>query len=751
LIKLVVLNLDGDFEQGFRVNLEISDKGKYPYAEMTGFLPPFALLVSHYHNWRSTYRSLGSNLRAIRVKKVAIGGSLQTQSEELSSNLNQWLSSEGFYPLREKWLEKVGTDCELQVIIRTSDFEIRQLPWHQWDFIERYPNCEIALSSPEYEEPALINKQASRKKIKILAILGNSEGINIEKDRQVLENLPHATTTFLVEPGRQKLNNKLWEQSWDILFFAGHSRTEGESGRIYINQNESLTIDELREGLRAAINKGLQIAIFNSCDGLGLANELEQLHIPQVIVMREPIPDEVAQQFLKDFLKAFAGGKSLYLAVQEARRKLQGLEDKLPCASWLPVICQNSAVEPPTWHQLCGMEYRRLKNSLFASVGVTFLVMVLRHFGIFETSELKVYDQLMQQRPNEDIDSRLLVVEATEEDLNRYGFPLPDGILAKVVEKLEKNQPKVIGLDIYRHQPIGYGHQDLANQFKKNKHLVAVCSMKEDKNPNKGFSPPSDIPKERLGFTDVVTDRDEVLRRHLVTATPNPSDPCATQESLSFKLASSYLETLSPSIEPQEIANDGNKMKLGKATFQHLESNVGAYKKLDNGGFQVLLNYRKNVAQRVTIKEVLEDKIKPDLVKDRIILIGVTGPKSGDVIFSTPYSRERSPGVLIQAQMVSQIISAALDNRPLISTWQDWGEVLWVWGWSLVGGLIAWRCGRIMYLIIFTGTATSILYGSCLVLLIQGIWAPLLPSVLVLIVTVGLCRLLPNNFIKVAE
>jgi hypothetical protein len=47
---------------------------------------------------------------------------------------------------------------------------------------------------------------------------------------------------------------------------------------------------------------------------LGLARELEQLHIPQLIVMREPVPDVVAQAFLKYFLHSFASGKPLYQA-----------------------------------------------------------------------------------------------------------------------------------------------------------------------------------------------------------------------------------------------------------------------------------------------------------------------------------------------------------------------------------------------------------------------------------------------------
>jgi hypothetical protein len=33
----------------------------------------------------------------------------------------------------------------------------------------------------------------------------------------------------------------------------------------------------------------------------------------------------------------------VYQAVRSAREQLQGLEDRYPCASWLPVICQNPA------------------------------------------------------------------------------------------------------------------------------------------------------------------------------------------------------------------------------------------------------------------------------------------------------------------------------------------------------------------------------------------------------------------------
>lgn len=108
-----------------------------------------------------------------------------------------------------------------------------------------------------------------------MAILGNSKDIDLETETRFLKSLQDAEVSFLVNPSRQELNTQLWNPvGWDILFFAGHSHTEGETGRIYINENQtnnSLTIEELEEALKAAIDNDLKLAIFNSCDGLGLA------------------------------------------------------------------------------------------------------------------------------------------------------------------------------------------------------------------------------------------------------------------------------------------------------------------------------------------------------------------------------------------------------------------------------------------------------------------------------------------------
>lgn len=360
--KLVVLKLGGgDFERGFPVTLQIGTEGALPFAEVAGELPSNPEVLKQYIQWQTAYRKSLSALRidvpdtqVTNVSKSEFIKECQESADILRKSFDLWLKSEQFRPIREQLLEKLITSAEIRVILQTKDIQLRRLPWHLWDFFERYPKAEIALSAPENQR---LEKSISPKaKVRILAILGNSTGIDIQKDRAMIEQLPDAEVIFLGKPQRKELNDQLWSQPWDLLFFAGHSysQVDGVTGEMYINETDSLSIAELKNALKKAIAQGLQLAIFNSCDGLGLARELADLHIPQIIVMREPVPDLVAQEFLRHFLRTFAEGKSLYLAVREAREKLQGLEDQFPCATWLPVICQNPAEVPPTWHSLRG-------------------------------------------------------------------------------------------------------------------------------------------------------------------------------------------------------------------------------------------------------------------------------------------------------------------------------------------------------------------------------------------------------------
>jgi CHASE2 domain-containing sensor protein len=765
--KLVILKLgEGNFEQGFPVTLQIGDENARPTIEITGELPPQLEIPHLYHHWQSIYRRLDLSARPVGLPKQATQPATLADCQQAAANLrvcfNTWLSSGSFRLIREKWLEKLMPTDNIRVLLQTKNLLLQKLPWHLWDLLERYPHSEIGLSATVYEQVSRLS--TNTKTIKILAILGNSQGIDIEADRAVLAQLTNADVTFLVEPKCKDLTDQLWEQHWQILFFAGHSSSQGtgEIGQIYINQTESLKISELKFALKKAVERGLKLAIFNSCDGLGLAREFADLQIPQLIVMREPVPDVVAQEFLKHFLSAFARGESLYLSVREARERLQGLEKQFPCATWLPVICQNPGEMSLSWQELAGGGrevqtatpiQRRLNLSviLLVSAVMSALVMGVRYLGIFQPLELQTFDQLLRLRPQEPPDSRLLVVTVTEDDVQaqaqekRRGS-LSDKFFGKLLEKLEVDQAAVIGLDIYRDYAVGKDYPTLAARMQKSDRLISVCQVSNPQTGKSGVKPPPEVSPDHLGFSDIIPDPDHVVRRHLLALTPPPSSACAASYALSVQIALRYLYTKGIQLE---FTSDGG-WKLGKLKFKPLEGHSGGYQKIDALAHQILLNYRSSgspeaIAPQITLKQALAGQLNNAAVKDKIILIGTTAESFNDYSL-TPYTTapgnsQAIPGVVLQAQMVSQLLSAALDGRPLLWTWTIWSEAIWIWGWSFSGSLLAWYLRQLSGIAIALALTCQfvILYSICLVLLIiWGCWVPLVPAALALMSSGGI-------------
>lgn len=367
--KLVVIKLGkGDAAGNLPVIVQIGEDGSPFSAEIHGQLPADAQIVQQYTDWQTPYLSIQTGPRALgspKGKKTQFSQQELSQllqdcrqsSQQLSPGINNWLNSEEFRPVKDKLLEKLDPSEEIRVIIQGGEDRHRRLPWHLWDLFETYTKAEVALSLPEFEGTHKI--LPAKEKVRILAILGDSKGINLKPDREVLQRIPGAEIEFLPkepqgEVQRGDISDKLWEQDWDILFFAGHSSSQDGTGKIFINSKDYLTVEDVKRGLRKTIERGLRLAIFNSCDGLKLAEDLGDLQIPVTVVMREPVPDGVAQQFLKHFLTAFAGGKSLYMAVREARERMldEGLEKEIPGGSWLPAIFQNPAVLPPSWDKI---------------------------------------------------------------------------------------------------------------------------------------------------------------------------------------------------------------------------------------------------------------------------------------------------------------------------------------------------------------------------------------------------------------
>ncbi len=762
--KIISLRLgEGNFKSGFsQILLKLYAEEELLEEIDTGSLPPNQEIEKTYQKWQCLYEafignrggffdgdfdstSIGFKPRILEFAEDNIERGSQESATELTAYMieiiNQWLNSPEFQSIDQALRTNINTKDEVVLVIQTDNDILRKLPWHEWNFFKKYTKAEVVLSAPKFSLK-LKEKSLTAGKVRILAIIGDCTNIDPEADLNTLRNNREVELEIISQPSRKQICDRLREKSgWDILFYAGHSKSNAQKGWISINAKTKLEISELNSALEVAIENGLQLAIFNSCQGLGLVPQLEELGIPQIIVMREQVQNQVAQEFLAEFIASFSSGKSFYLAIREARSRLKDIEDKYYCASWLPVVCQHWSVKPPTWEELRDPPLSSPPNLLFRQGGVilsgllvAMMVIGIRSFGLLQSLEFQAFDWLMRMRPHEGVDSRLLIVEATEKDINRLGYPISDGKLAEAIERIKQYKPSTIGLLIFRDRPRNPGHQKLLNLLQNDDRLIALCSIKlTDDNPNQpGISSHTRVRESRLGFSNIELDNG-VVRRHLLFMNPDLNNPCPTRFSFSFQLASKYLN--SKGIKPEEI--DSDRIKIGETIIQRLQSNTGAYNQLDNRGFQLLLNYRnsKNIANTVSFTDVLENKFNPELVKERIVIIGVVAPISNPTdYFSTPYSKGVLPqmsGVDIQAQMTSQILSAVLDKRPLLWSWSEIGEGFWIVIWSLTGSgtaIVFLSNPNSFLLFLYTGTCIFILSLICFVFLLQGGWIPLLPA-----------------------
>jgi CHASE2 domain-containing sensor protein len=749
--KLVTLSLgNGDLYRGFEtVTVRLSQPNELQPMQFIGALPAQPELADLYRQWKVLYSALLQRLnRSTRIEVASEGTTNVSESEfdelceKLSLAINYWLNTGSFRDVSEKLRTELSKTDEIRFLIETSDNLLQRLPWHLWNFFEAYPKAEVGISTTEYRQAKPL-QHFSHSKVRILAILGSSEGIDLNRDWETLNQFSRqgkAEVKTLYQPKLDQLNEQLWQPGWDILFFAGHSFSE-KNGILRINQDESISLDKLKNALRTAIERGLKLAIFNSCDGIGLAQSLFDLHIPQVIVMREEVPDVVAHQFLPNFLVAFFAGKSLFVAVREARERLEQIQNTYPCATWLPVIYQNPAAAPlllPT-----PSPKLRFRTVALVSVIVAGLCTGIRQIGAMEFMDLWAFDHLMRLRPAEATDARLLTIEITDADI-RYQQQrqmigqgtLSDQALQSLLEKLEPLQPRVIGIDIYRDFKVDDQFPKLAQQLQKDDRIISVCRTSDPTMNVSGTPPSPEVPLAQIGFSDVATGKDQVVRSHLLYMTPDVNSPCRANQAFSLQLALTYLEY-------DNILNDSSDqktLKISKTIFTPLsESRRGGYRSLDLRGYQILLNYRRpidKISRTITLAQALEEPIDPTWVKDKIILIGVTSENVKDDHL-TPLSTDKPlpRGLTLQAQMVSHILSAVLDKRPLLWVWPDWGENIWIFGWSILGGVLIWGVRSPFLLSLsYSGILLSQLF-FCWLTLVQGGWIPLVPAALVFVVT----------------
>ncbi len=380
------------------------------------------------------------------------------------------------------------------------------------------------------------------------------------------------------------------------------------------------------------------------------------------------------------------------------------------------------------------------RGVLIITPSVSGLIIVGTQAGFFRLLEWAIFDQFVLLRTAEPIEQRIAIVTIGESDINYVRkWPMSDRIMARMIRHIKAQQPRAIGIDIYRDLPVEPGHQELVELFKETPNLIGI-----EKVGGEPIAPPPVLKElEQVAAADLVLDADGKVRRSLILVGNKKGE---FREGLGTKIALMYLEK--EGINLSLLDADNKIYALGKAVFVPLAGNEGVYHQRDMGGYQILLNYRGELNRfpNLSLKDVLENRIPEGLMRDRIVFIGATAPSLND-LFQTPYTSklfgisQLTPGVVIHANIASQILSAAIEGRPLLRAWNQPLNSLWIIFWSgcsaTLGSMYLRRRWAVVGIFIAGGSIVIISYLAFL----SGWWipalAPLLSVVTSAIISIG--------------
>jgi CHASE2 domain-containing sensor protein/nitrogen-specific signal transduction histidine kinase len=363
------------------------------------------------------------------------------------------------------------------------------------------------------------------------------------------------------------------------------------------------------------------------------------------------------------------------------------------------------------------------------AIGSSATAIALQLTGAFQLLELTTFDHWIRLRPAAPIDRRVVLVTIDEQDIARLRrSAISDETLATLLQKLKQHRPSVIGLNLYRDLPVEPGHQALLDVFATTPNLIGVEKVLSAPNDSAIAAPPILRDRDQVAASDLVPDIDGRIRRGLISMRISSSSGKQTKTILTLgtKLALIYLA--SKQIEPERIDPDGTRIRLGKTQLVALENHEGGYVRADIGGYQILTNVRREHLEfsRISLTDVLQDKIPANLIAGRIVFVGATAASLGGRFYTshTTSVETQSSGVELQASLANQLVSAALDGGPLLRGLSEPLEWSWIFLWSCVGtglgGLLrSPRSGMVAIPVTVVG-----LFGGVYILFLGGWWLP---------------------------
>ncbi|PSN16132.1 histidine kinase [filamentous cyanobacterium CCT1] len=462
-------------------------------------LPLPTLVLGAYEQWQRAYLNF---YRTFRGRVVGVGSlsevddrraQLVKAEADLLSEFHQWLRSPKLSDLRgqiaqlakARSLQITPEPASLTIFLTCHPIELERLPWEAWEIGQELGTVtaiRVARAPDQIRAQPVKAKRQGRNRV--LVILGDDTGLDFKADREAVQGLGAIADIHFMgwQPGQdsaalltQVTAAVTDPRGWDLLLFAGHSNEAMTSGgELAIAPNLALSVNELAPALAVAQQQGLQFALFNSCSGLDIAKSLIDFGFNQVAILREPIHNRVAQEFLVQFLRAMAQDKDVHEALIAASQALK-LEKNLtfPSSALVPSLFCRPGQPLFRFRKFGWREWlrqlrptRRQALALAGVVGLSLLLPVQSRLLEQRSWSQAIYRRLSSQVTGPVSPRPITLVQIDEASLVKAGIsspnPMDRAYLAALIDQINQRGARVVGVDYVLDRPAPDGSDDQA-------------------------------------------------------------------------------------------------------------------------------------------------------------------------------------------------------------------------------------------------------------------------------------------------
>jgi hypothetical protein len=460
-------------------------------------MPLLPSLPQYYQDWATAYHKYYGASRGRPGLNVTIPSTpinwetrLNFTQDQLINELRGWLRGRELFELRQVLLNAARGNTAINLLIQcqdddtdeptnnipaSPDFSLAKLPWESFGQ-ELSDRGTIQVLRTTSQRPVIV-KRSRRSRLRILAIFGDDTGLDFAAERAAIEQRlkPIAEVQFAgynISPSSTQNNLKAQikqaiedPRGWDILFFAGHS-DDGLGGEVMLAPGYSALISEFEDSLKIARNRGLQFALFNSCRGCAIAEQLIAYGLSHVVVMRERVTNQVAQVFFQEFADRLANLQDVQAAALGAIKALAiRARDRYqyPSAYLVPSIYAYTGVkplQPPTfnWRVLLALLNPIRREVIVLAALVIFSIHSPFQYYLIDWRQVTqaIYRQVgevLQPKlsgPTTAPVPPILVVKLDDDSLQAAKAnkdPIDRGYIAEIMQKTIKLKIPVVGID----------------------------------------------------------------------------------------------------------------------------------------------------------------------------------------------------------------------------------------------------------------------------------------------------------------